>query len=169
MEQRAKRGDHPLGQSMMLVEKRLAQVPDLMTELHRLDIEFWGNIRTGAVFRCVAAANWRDGRPGKLSGIAATLNFGVATVHSHLAVLKDCQDPVTGKQLPLVGRVTGGYSLTPAGDTRMREWAAAAVAIVWRYCPVTGAESEGEGEGALKSSLPPSLHWAMAPPRLDAD
>ena len=108
------------------------RMPDVMTELHRLDLDFWGNARTAAVIRCVAAANWQDGRPGKLSGIAATLQFGVATVHSHLASLRDWTDPESGEPLPLVERVTGGYNLTAAGGESVAQWTDTAIRILSR-------------------------------------
>lgn len=108
------------------------RMPDVMTELHRLDLEFWGNARTAAVIRCVAAANWQDGRSEKLRGIAKTLRFGVATVHSHLTTLLDWTDPETGEPLPLVDRVTDGYCLTPAGGESVERWSEAALRILCR-------------------------------------
>ncbi|SDG17327.1 hypothetical protein SAMN05216241_106100 [Limimonas halophila] len=90
----------------------------MLTEVHRVDLDFWGNLRTAAILRCVAAAQWREGRPAKLSGIAQSLGFGLATVHSHLAHL--ASDDGGG---PLVARVPGGYRLTPHGEAVMRRWA----------------------------------------------
>jgi len=113
----------------------LAAVPDLLTEVHRLDLRFWGNTRTAAVLRCVAAAAWREGRPAKVSGIAATLDFGLATVHSHLLRLSHWTEPTSGASAPLVERVNGGYRLTDQGDAQMRRWAAAVTQRMAHFRP----------------------------------
>lgn len=110
----------------------IARVPDLVTELHRVDLAFWQDWRTAAIVGCLAAANWRDGRPGKVSGIAATVQMSVSTVHSRLAELAS-QEPE-----PLVCRVPGGYRLTRTGDEKVHHWTmeigriAASLGEVWQ-------------------------------------
>ena len=99
-------------------------LPSFLIEIHRLDLQHWGNLRTAAVVRCVATDNLTDGRPAKVNKIANVLDFGVATVHSHLRTLARWHDPQTSKRTPLVRRVPGGYELTPAGWATLRAWSA---------------------------------------------
>lgn len=138
-----------MGRDFYSIHDAFKRMPDVMTELHRLDLEFWGNARTAAVIRCVAAANWQDGRPGKLSGIAETLRFGVATVHSHLALLKDWTDPESGEPLPLVERVRGGYNLTAAGEASVEQWTDAAMRVLSRGCVVLPVRPLAERQTAV--------------------
>lgn len=100
-------------------------VPDVLTEVHRIDLAFWGDWRTAAVVRCVAAATWRDNRPAKVTGIAVTLHMAASTVHQRLADLAVPQNSPNGETEPMVIRVTGGYVLTTAGDAKARRWCAA--------------------------------------------
>jgi hypothetical protein len=99
-----------------------ALLPEFLIEVHRLDLHHWGNIRTAAVVRCVAADNGASGRPAKVNKVANVLGFGVATVHSHLAALARWPDPDTGARRPKVERVAGGYSLTAEGWASLRAW-----------------------------------------------
>ena len=100
-------------------------IPDVLTELYRIDLAFWGDWRTAAVVRCVAGANWRAGRPAKVTGIALTLAMAASTVHNRLAQLTVPQTVPNGEAEPMVLRVTGGYVLTAAGDAKARRWCAA--------------------------------------------
>jgi hypothetical protein len=99
-------------------------VPDVLTELHRIDLAFWGDWRTAAVVRCVAAATWCDDRPAKVTGIAMTLSMAASTVHERLAQLAVPQNVSNSEEEPIVIRVTGGYVLTQAGDAKAKQWCA---------------------------------------------
>jgi hypothetical protein len=105
--------------------RTLERVPDILIELYRTDLAFWGDWRTAAVVRCVAAANWRDGRPAKVTGIAATLDMGASTVHGRLAQLAGRADGPDGAAEPIVRRVAGGYVLTSAGEDKAQRWCTA--------------------------------------------
>jgi hypothetical protein len=99
-------------------------VPDVLTEFHRIDLAFWGDWRTAAVVRCVAAATWCEDRPAKVTGIAVTLSMAASTVHERLAQLAVPQNVSNGEEEPIVIRVTGGYVLTQAGDAKAKRWCA---------------------------------------------
>lgn len=110
-------------------------IPDILTELYRIDLVFWGDWRTAAVVRCVAAASWRDARPAKVTGIAITLSMAASTVHERLARLAVPQNLTDGEAEPMVRRVTGGYVLTAAGDAKAKRWCAAVARAggpIWR-------------------------------------
>jgi hypothetical protein len=112
-----------MGTDQHFICPSIETIPDMVTEIHRLDVEFYGNTRSAAVLRCVAAACWREARPAKVNGIAATLGFGVGTVHSHLRMLAvDERRDSTGATEPLVKRVDGGYRLTRVGEDSIRRW-----------------------------------------------
>jgi hypothetical protein len=102
--------------------RSIGAVMDALTELYRLDLETFGDTRTGHVIRCVAAANCKDGRPAKVSTIAESLDLGLATVHDRLSALGAWRDHDEETVTPLVQRVEGGYVLTEAGERRLRHW-----------------------------------------------
>lgn len=97
-------------------------LPNLFLELHRLDIEFWGTVRTAQVVRCLAALFFPDGTPAKLNKIANILDCGVATVHAHLGKLQEWSVGPDGRRVALVARVEGGYRFTPEGEAILERW-----------------------------------------------
>jgi hypothetical protein len=100
----------------------IGAVMDALTELYRLDLETFGDTRTGHVIRCVAAANCKDGRPAKVSTIAESLDLGLATVHDRLSALARWQDSADATPTPLVHRAPQGYVLTAEGERRLQGW-----------------------------------------------
>jgi hypothetical protein len=104
------------------LEVMTGRVLDALTELYRLDLELWGDSRTAQVVRCVAAANYKDGRAAKLSAIATSLELGLATVHQRLKRLETWRDCREGQTLPLVRQDTAGYWLTTVGEERLQRW-----------------------------------------------
>lgn len=100
----------------------IGAVMDALTELYRVDLETFGDTRTGHVIRCVAAANCKDGRPAKVSTIAESLDLGLATVHDRLSALANWCEDGDETPTPLVRRVSQGYALTDEGERRLQRW-----------------------------------------------
>ncbi len=122
-------------EQLIIPPRDLLLLPDLMVELDRVDVDFWGNCRTATIMRCVIAADWRDDRPAKLMGIADTLGVGTSTVHDHVTRLTDPARLPSCYEAPVPRRVPRGYRLTAYGDGRARRWAAAVAKVLDRFAP----------------------------------
>lgn len=123
----------------------LGDVVDVLTEMYRLDIAIWGDIRTAWVFRCVAVSSLKDGRPIRLNTIALTLNLGLATVHDRLLKLTQWRNPETGEVMALVEGVSQGYILAPGGEQMLSDWL---------------TQLASNARGAIKTDCQTLLSWA---------